>query len=334
MRSMAHMLARSACSVLAALALAACGGASRQSLGDVGAGLSGASGLEASVYARGVPQMSAFTFDAQGRLWVAGSGATTHAGDGVYLIRSAGSNPVKVIDSVRGPLGLAWIGDALYVSRLGGVDRFTGLHGTRFARRTTILTGPVRTAENNNLVVAPDGRLVLGVSATCDHCMNTPRYSGAIVSFRPDGSDLRIVANHVRAAYGLVYDNGKLYASMNQRDDLGAHTPGDTVAVITQGQDWRFPACYGQGGGACAGVPPVLGSLDAHAAAGGIAVAGDSVLVAEWKLGRVLSVPVRGGKATPWLAGIQHPLPLIRAADGSIFVGDWGTGVVYRVTGA
>src|SRR5437588_1182582 len=199
-----------------------------------------------TVYARGIPQMSAFAFDSRGRLWVARSGATTHAADGVYLIRAAGATPVKVIAGVRGPLGLVWLDGALYVSRLGGVDRFTGLEGTHFAQRTTILDGPVRTAENNNLVVAPNGRLVLGVSATCDHCADSPRYSAAIVSFRADGSGLHIVASHVRAAYGLVYDGTTLYASMNQRDDLGTRTPGDVVAVVSDGQDWRFPACYGQ----------------------------------------------------------------------------------------
>jgi glucose/arabinose dehydrogenase len=261
------------------------------------------------------------------------SGATTHGRDGVYLIRAAGSRPVEVIGGVRGPLGLAWVGAALYVSRLGGVDRFTGLHGTRFAHRTTILDGPVRSAENNNLVVAPNGRLVLGVSATCDHCSSSPRYAGAIVSFRTDGSGLHIVANHVRAAYGLVYSGTTLYASMNQRDDLGARTPGDVVAVVADGQDWQFPGCYGQGGAACAGVPPVLGSLDAHAAAGGVAVARGSVLVAEWMLGKVLRVPLGGGASSVWLAGLKHPLPIVRAGDGALLVGDWGTGTVYRITG-
>src|SRR5437763_6657136 len=284
-----------------------------------------------TVYAQGIPQMSAFAFDAGGRLWVARSGATTHAADGVYLVRAAGATPVKVIAGVRGPLGLVWLDGALYVSRLGGVDRFTGLEGTHFAHRATILDGPVRSAENNNLVAAPNGRLVLGVSATCDHCGSSPRYSGAIVSFRPDGTGLRIVANHVRAAYGLVYDGATLYASLNERDDLGARTPGDAVAVVANGQDWRFPACYGQGGPDCAGVPAVLGSIDAHAAAGGVAIARGSVFVAEWKLGKVMRVPLRGGKASTWLTGLEHPLPIIRAADGALLVGDWGTGVVYRV---
>jgi glucose/arabinose dehydrogenase len=188
-------------------------------------------------------------------------------------------------------------------------------------------------AENNNLVVAPDGRLVLGVSAPCDHCDRLPPYSGAIVSFQPDGSDLRFVATRVRAAYGLVYAGGVLYASMNQRDDLGDKTPGDWLAVVKDGQDWGFPRCYGQGRPSCNGVPTPLAILDAHAAAGGVAISKGAALVAEWSLGKVLSVALDQNRGTTrtYVTGLQHPLPLLATATGAVLVGDWETGVIYRV---
>jgi glucose/arabinose dehydrogenase len=181
-------------------------------------------------------------------------------------------------------------------------------------------------------VLAPNGRLVLGVSAPCDHCSTSPRYSAAIVSFGTDGSDLRVVASGIRAAYGLVYDDATLYASMNQRDDLGAATPGDWVAVVENGQDWRFPRCYGQDGSACDGVPSPLGVLEPHAAAGGVAVYDGGVVTAEWARGKVLRVPIGGGDATPFLTGLSRPLPLVVGPDGALLVGDWDTGVVYRIT--
>jgi glucose/arabinose dehydrogenase len=277
-------------------------------------------------------RISAFAFDARGGLWVARSGATDHSGDGVFLVAHDGAKPVRVVSSIRGPLGLVWVGGSLVVSSLDGVERFSGLSGTKFARRTTILRGPVSGAENNNLVLAPDGRLVLAVSAPCDHCSTSPRYSAAIVSFKSDGSDLRVVASGIRAAYGLVYDGTTLYASLNQRDDLGAETPGDWVAVVKNGQDWGFPGCYGQSGSACDGVPTPLGVLDPHAAAGGVAIYGDDVLTAEWAYGKVMRVPRGGGDATPFLTGLSRPLPLAVAPDGALLVGDWETGVVYRIT--
>ena len=80
-----------------------CGGsaagtsAAKSGLVSIGAGLKGPPGLEATVYARGIPQMSAFAFDASGRLWVTRSGASTRtSSDGVYLVAGQGAKPVKV----------------------------------------------------------------------------------------------------------------------------------------------------------------------------------------------------------------------------------------------
>jgi hypothetical protein len=86
--------------------------------------------------------MSAFAFDSLGRLWITTSGATDHAHDGVYLVRTRGAAPVKVVGGLKGPLGLTWVGNRLYVASLGRVDAFSGLRGTRFARRRLILAEP------------------------------------------------------------------------------------------------------------------------------------------------------------------------------------------------
>ena len=284
-----------------------------------------------TVYARGLVHAAAFAYDSRGRLWVATSGATVHRTDGVYLVAKQGATPVKVIAHVRGPLGLVWDNGSLYVSTLDGVYRYSGFTADRFASGTLILRSPVLGAENNNLILAPNGRLVMGISATCDHCTNYASPSGSIVSFNTDGSDLKIVAKHVRAAYGLVYAGGVLYATMNQRDDLGAKTPGDLLAIVRNGQDWRFPECYEQGGRACDGVPRPLATLDAHAAAGGVAVVGDMVIVAEWNAAKVLAVPLSGGKPTVVTTRISNPLPVIRSGTG-VLVGDWTSGVVYRLS--
>ncbi len=258
-----------------------------------------------------------------------------------------GARPVKVAGGLTAPLGLVWVGRTLLVSSLGRVTAFGQLRGTRFGTRRTILRGPVAGGENNNIVLAPSGRLVMGVSASCDHCTPGSRWSAAIVSFRPDGSGLRLVARGIRAPYGLAFDRGTgdLFASMNQRDDLGSATPGDWLGLVRQGQDWGLPRCYGQQSSACARAPRPVAVLDRHAAAGGVALVPDgtgrrsaSALVAEWQLGKVLRVQLRRsgagyrGTAAPFLSGLVHPLPIVVAADGAVLVGDWGTGKIYRVS--
>jgi len=334
------------------LATACGGGASVDTdsigTGSIGAGLRGPSDLKAVVDTRGLRHVSALALDTNGRLWATTSGSATHATDGVFLVPSPGTRPVKVVSGLVAPLGLAWVANQLIVSSLGRVTAYSGFAGSHFAHAKVILDGPVTGGENNNLVLAPDGRrLVMGVSASCDHCVPASQWSGSIISFRTDCSGLAVVASHVRAAYGLAYLPGTstLFATMNQRDDLGARTPGDWLAVVRSGQDWGFPRCYGQQTRACAGQPKPAAVLDAHAAAGGIALLAaqlgepyrTSALVAEWQLGVVKRVALHAfgatytGSASTLLSGFEHPLPLL-AAGSSVLVGDWGSGIVYRIT--
>ena len=341
-------------SVLVALALlgtVACGSDSTPAgaLVDVGAGLRGRVGLRASVYASGLPHIAAVTLDPQGRLWAATAALTDTGTDAVYLVSKAGARPVKVIAGLHTPLGLLWVGGTLVVSSRERVDGYRGLAGTRFTDRRTILTLPTGVGESNGIVRAPDGRLVLGISAPCNACRPASPLSGAVVSFRLDGGDLRVEAGQIRAPVGLAYRPGTsdLYVTMNQRDDLGAKTPGDWLALVRRGQSWGFPACYGQGGPACGGAPQPLGVLDPHAAVGGVAIvpgsatigAGPAALVAEWTRGKVQQVRLAAaggtpaGQVQPLLAGLQRPMPVLAGSPHTLFVGDWQTGVLYLVGG-
>jgi len=116
----------------AAFLVSACGtSTSGDALKPIGSGLQGRNGMHATVYARGIRQMSAFALDSRGRLWVTRSGATTHVDDAVYVVPRRSATPVKVVSSIRGPLGLVWAESSLYVSSLDGVYRFSGFDGTR-----------------------------------------------------------------------------------------------------------------------------------------------------------------------------------------------------------
>ncbi|HEY5195037.1 MAG TPA: hypothetical protein VIJ39_14365 [Solirubrobacteraceae bacterium] len=332
------------------LVLAGCGSAGTArpaSLVDIGAGLKGPAGLKASVYAKGPATTAAFSFDRQGRLWLTAAGLEAHAFDGVYMVAKPGAQPLKVVAGLKDPLGLAWYAGRLYVASVGRVDSYGGFNGHRFTEHTKILSGPVAGGENNLLAMAPDGRFVMGVTATCDHCTPTSALSGSIVSFRPDGSDLRLYARGIRAPFGLAFMPGtsELLASMNQRDDLGTKTPGDWLALVREGENWRFPGCYGQGGTVCSGVPRPTAVLDPHAAAGGVAITtgqlgasvGTSALVTEWATAKVQRVALKKngssyeGSVTPFLTGIANPLAIALAPTGSLLVGDWKSGEIYRI---
>jgi glucose/arabinose dehydrogenase len=291
--------------------------------------------------------VSAFAFDREGRLWVATAAAKDVGTDGVYVVARAGAPAVRVIGGLHTPLGLLWVDSTLYVASTGRVDAYDMLADAAFARHRTILTLPTGVGESNALAAAPDGRLVLGISAPCDACTPSSPYSAAVVSFRRDGSDLRVVASRIRAPVGLAYVPGTtdLLATMDQRDALGTKTPGDWVGLVRAGQDWRFPGCYGQGGSACAGVPAPVAVLERHGGVDGLAILprglaaapGPSAIVAEWATAKVVQVGLttRGatytGEVTPFLTGIAHPSAVIAGPGGTVLVGDWSDGRIYRI---
>jgi glucose/arabinose dehydrogenase len=320
---------------------AACGsGSPSTTAGDIGAGLSGPSGLAAAVYASGVANAAALAFDGDGRLWVATADYSDSGRDGVYLVASPGASPVAVVSGLHTALGLLWYQQMLYVASKVGVEAYGGFDGTAFAFTRTVVALPADGGEVNGLVLAPDGRMQLGISAPCDHCTPTNEYSGTIVSFLPDGTDLRVDANGIRAPIGLTYFPGTsdLFVTMNHRDDLGGATPGDWLAVVRPGQSWGFPDCYGQGGTVCSGVPAPVAELDKHAAVSGVAIWNGNAVVAEWTTGKVQLVALTKsdatytGTVTTLLTGLTNPVPVIVGPDNALYVGDWTTGTVVRVT--
>ncbi len=329
---------------------ASCGADHPQSTGNlvpIGAGLQGPQGLTATVYARGLAQVSAFAIDDQARLWVATAASTDRGRDAMYLVRGSGDAPTLVLSRVHTPLGLLWHGTALYVASAGRVDAYDTFDGTKFMHHRTVLTLPAGTGEVNGIALAPDGRMLMGISAPCDHCRPGSKLSGAVVSFQPDGTDLQVYASGIRAPVGLVIDprTKHLLVTMNQRDDLGPRTPGDWLATVHHGQAFGFPSCYGQGGKACAGVPKPIAVLDQHAAVSGVAVVtgqlgadvGTSALVAEWSTGKVQQValadhvPSAPAAVTPFLTGLRNPVPVALDGKGGVLIGDWTRGVVYRI---
>lgn len=329
------------------LALGGCSAdsSSPHSVGAIGAGLSGPTSLAAASVASGLEHVASLAVDADGELW-AGTAAYDATGtDGVFVISGADAAPVEVVDGLSTVLGLLWVGDELYVASGTSVVAYSGFDGTSFASSRPVVTFADGVGELNGLAQLSDGRLVLGISAPCDGCDPTDSHSATIVSFRTDGSDLEVYASGIRAAVGLAVLPGTsdLFATMNQRDDLGTATPGDWLSVVTEGQDWLFPECWGQSADStCAAQPDPVAELDAHAAVSGVAfiTASDgspTAIVAEWATGKLVLVDLDGDDPTApasvsgTITGMQNPVAVTTAADGTVYAGDWTTGTVYHL---
>jgi len=306
--------------------------------------LSVPAGWVAERYASGMTRPTAMAFGPDGRLYVAQEA-------GQILVVGVGSTKPRVV--ARGfpeALGLAWKGAQLFVSSKGRLDRLT-LVGKRLVNRKALLKNlPNGRHQQDNVVVGRDGRLYLGNGSTCDACVEKSRLSATILSVRPDGRDLEVFATGLRNPYGLAVQprTGRLYATVNGRDDLGNSEPAEMLVRVEQGRDFGWPACWPNFAekrltGSCSGVTPPVAYLEPRAGAGSLAFSRDgrAAYVALWGQyfgphGRTL---VRvdfasDGSATGqrvFARGFGHPLAVRVTPSGAILVSDWERGRIYRI---
>ncbi len=287
-------------------------------------------GYHARVYATGLQHPTAMAFGPDGRLYVA-----EDVGKVVAVSRGS-TRPQPYLLRLVVPLGLLWRGRTLYVSETGKVEAFRGR-----TRRVVVGGLPYGRHQQDAIVAGPDGRLYLGSGSTCDACAEEDRRSAAILSFRPDGSDLRVVARGLRNPYGLVFAGRTLYATINGRDDLGDGEPAEEVVHVRTGASFGWPSCWASYAlrrltGRCAGVTPPVAYLEPHSSADGIVSWRGDLFVSEWgeylssKHGRRV-VRIRRGRVTTFATGFDHPLALAVAPSGGLLAADWGRGVIYEI---
>ena len=325
-------------SCLIALLLLALAGGSADGAGEA---IRVADGFRVEVYAGGLDRPTALAWGPGGSLYA------TQEGGAVVRVK-----PRRTIaKGFRTPLGLAWDGGRLFVSAQGALWRIE-----RGRRRAVVSGLPFGRHQQDNVVVHR-GRLYFGNGSTCDACVEKSRLSAAVLSVRPDGRDLRVVARGLRNPFGLAVDpaTGRLYAAVNERDDLGDGEPAETVVEIRQGRRFGWPACWPSYRrkrltGACAGVTRPLAYLAPHSSADGLVVyRGESfgedylgnLFVAEWgqyasrrrgrKLSRVVLRSGRPGTVSTFASGLEHPIAVTVDSLGALLVADYGRGTIFRI---
>jgi glucose/arabinose dehydrogenase len=296
-------------------------------------------------FARGLSQPTAMAYGPDGRIYV------TQTGGSLVAIRRGTRRPVVLVRGLRTPLGLAWRGRDVLVSEQGRLERFT-LSGGRLVGRRVIVKGLPFGEHQQDNVLLHNGRLWWGSGSTCDACKERDPRSAAVLSLRPDGSDLHVVARGLRNPYGLAVQpgTGRLYASVNGQDELGTVSdpePAEMVVVVRRGAFYGWPRCWPNArtlrlSGSCVGVTKPAAYLGPHASADGIAFWRGDLFVAEWgqylshRFGRrVVRVELRptgtARRVTTFASGFAHPLALLVDRRGGLLVADWVLGIVYRI---
>jgi len=247
--------------------------------------------------------------------------------------------------------GLAFHNGALYVS--GGVLtakgpswrllKWTGWNGTTFTTQKTIYTAPKKFDGFNGIGFGANGRLYVGADVGLldgnDHGpATTSPHVYQIMSFRPNGTDLKIVARGIRQPWQMAFpagSNSPYVTDLGQ--DKGAKNPPDFILRITTGQNYGFPTCNHTKAKKCAGFATPYRTFKPHTDLMGIGLHRGSLYLTSFEGrnakgpgGEVFTLSLKGGALKPLITGFVAPTVGLGIHGGYVYVGEL-TGQVFRL---
>jgi glucose/arabinose dehydrogenase len=255
---------------------------------------------------------------------------------GVFVLK--GGAATLIPGTPKDVYGLAWKAGKLYVSSGRQLLAFGGWNGTRFASRTVLFRANKNLTGLNGLAFGPNGRLYAGVGLEFkyEHKTDPSKYGQAVVSFKRDGSDLRLVAQGLRQPFQLTFVKGHRYPFVSNlsQDETPKVEPPDFVVYARPGQDYGFAKCTWFAPRLCRGYSRPFKFFPKHTSPMGIAPIGQNLYIAQFnpKKPRVVRLSVKTKKVTPVLTGFVAPVVGLNTHNAFVYVGDL-TGSVYRVKG-
>jgi len=320
-------------------------------------------GFEIEVFADGLRGVRTLKMGPDGMLYA----VLSRPGQIVRLDPARGGRAEEVVDGLSRPYGLAFHDGWMYVGETSRIVRF---RGPGYERAETLVDGiPTGGHWTREIAFGPDGMMYVSIGSSCNVCDEDDPRRAAVVRYRPDGSGETIVAEGLRNSAGLAFhpSTQELWASQNERDNLGNDLPLEEINVLADGEHFGWPYCHGDR------VPnpeyqdrsdfyrsttPLALGLIAHAAPLGMvfyegtqfpeAYRGDLfvALHGSWNRSprsgyRLVRVRVENGRpvsyedfATGWLENEQvsgRPVYPAVGPDGSLFLSDDEGGRIYRI---
>lgn len=243
-------------------------------------------------------------------LFMKKAGAVTPSPNKIILLRDADGDGVaevkaEFLKNLMSPLGMALVGDRLYVANADSVVSFPYVAG-----ETAITAGPTKLTDlpaqrnhhwTKSLVASPDGtKLYVGVgsnSNVADFGMAEETHRANILEIDRMTGATRVYAAGLRNPVGLAWnrESGKLWVSVNERDEIGNDLVPDYMTSVTPGAFYGWPySYYGQNvdervkpqnpGLVASAIKPDY-ALGAHTASLGLTFSDSTTLPAAWRNG-------------------------------------------------
>ncbi|PWK73736.1 glucose/arabinose dehydrogenase [Mucilaginibacter oryzae] len=158
------------------------------------------------------------------------------------------------LSGLNQPYGMLILGNWLYVANTDGLWRYPYQTGySKAAPGVKIFSLPAGGYNNHwtrNLRANADGtKIYISVgsgSNVAEHGMEHEKRRADILEINPDGSGERVYASGLRNPAGIDIQPGTgiLYASVNERDDLGDHLVPDYLTSVKDGGFYGWPWAY------------------------------------------------------------------------------------------
>src|SRR5258706_6201384 len=274
---------------------------------------------------------------------------------------------VTVVSGLNGPFGIAFRGDTMYVAENMAVVRFDPGSANKVVVVPNIPGG--RGHSTRTIVFGRDGKMYVSVGSSCNICDETDSMRAAVVQFNRDGSGGRVFARGLRnsAGLGVPPPTGELWATNNDRANLGDDLPPERINIIKDGKFYGWPQCYLPGQrnpeyatANCSNVEPPAITFQAHSAPLGLTFypgtafpadyRGDAFMTyhGSWNRSvptgdKVARVHVANGRPVSiddFLTGWQkpdgsrwgRPVSIVMTTDGALLVSDDMGGKIWRIS--
>jgi glucose/arabinose dehydrogenase len=296
-------------------------------------------GQKVTQVAAGLTTPTSFGF-APGKVFAGDAGSEDgKTKGGVFLL--AGGKATLLPGSPPAVFGLAYSKGTLYVSSGAQLLAWSGWNGTKFAKQKVFYNPPKGFPTFNGLAISASGRLYAGVGVTDDdHGPTNHKFARDILSFKPTGGGMKIVARGIRQPWQFAFlagSNDPFVSDLGQDGGADSKTAPDFILRVIGGQNYGFPGCTWVQLKTCANFATPWKFFQPHTDAMGLGIIGSRLYFTSFLSttgrgpgGEVLSLPLIGGAAKPLLTGFVAPTVGLGANDKTLYVGEL-TGQVFKV---
>jgi glucose/arabinose dehydrogenase len=207
-------------------------------------------GFKVSVYLSGISRPRWLTVAPNGDIFLADT-----IGKGEIIVLHSGKDTSVAperevfVDGMNRPFGIAFHDDYVYVGNMNELVRFKYDPKTskRLGEKEHLLNLPSGGHDTRSVAVAHDGKhLFIGVGSDSNINTGEPAIRAAVTICDLDGKNARQYATGLRNPVGLAIEpvTGKVWTSVNERDELGDDLPPDYFTSLKDGGFYGWPYSY------------------------------------------------------------------------------------------